>query len=74
MVPRSFLLASVVIGAGTSCNFHGSTGAASVRDRVDDYEGDGTGECSDSIDNDGDGRTDCQDAGCWGSECELLGL
>ena len=33
----------------------------------DSYEGDGAGECSDGMDNDGDGLTDCDDDTCAGS-------
>lgn len=34
---------------------------------VDEYEGDEAGECDDGVDNDGDGRDDCDDEGCQGS-------
>ena len=34
-------------------------------------EGSGEGECSNGVDDDGDGRVDCRDEGCFGSaECE----
>ena len=34
---------------------------------ADNFEGDGAGECSDGVDNDGDGLTDCEDDTCEGS-------
>ena len=34
---------------------------------LDDYEGDGPGECTDKADNDQDGKFDCDDDGCAGS-------
>ena len=37
----------------------------------DAHEGDEPGECADETDNDGNGQTDCEDAGCVGSpDCD----
>ena len=37
-------------------------------DGAPDIEGDSPGECSDGMDNDGDGLVDCDDLGCVNSD------